>query len=178
MLLAAQAAGTDQAPTYVVGTQYLMKGYSLLYGNPLPEDSGLDPGFSRYGGGDIFEMSFDAGATTDDNLFLAPDYVQMRVLRGCTYQFQARIASDAEKYLTQLRELLALEAEDRAGPLFRRAFRYAENLYQLRSRIEKQREVPRPLPRPLLLHGCTRAPLSSPPQVLATTTAECRGASC
>ena len=88
------------APQYMANIQYLLSGYDVLKGNPMPTgEIPLDPGFRQQ----IFEASYKAGSVSPDQRWFQPDGLTITDCSGtCALSFQAKEIAGESSYQNSL----------------------------------------------------------------------------
>lgn len=77
---------------------YLLKGYNIFYGNPLPTGETLeDPGYRQM----IFDAKY-SGRTTSDGRYLVPDGVDLERADSCSYTFGSSFITGQRSYSESL----------------------------------------------------------------------------
>lgn len=93
---------------------YAARGYNLFYGNPMPSQVGVDPGFDRYAG-TVFEMSYSGGrepVTTGTVSYEQPDGMDVFKNEGCYLAFKSESMSRTSEYKNNLRESVGGDVND------------------------------------------------------------------
>jgi hypothetical protein len=70
---------------------YATRGYNIFYGNPMPSQAGVDPGFDRRAGA-IFEVTYTEGrepVTTGTGSYQVPDGMTAYKNEGCYLAFKS-----------------------------------------------------------------------------------------
>lgn len=107
----------------VINLGYIAKGYNLLYAHPHPKESGVDPGFSHYGGGTIFNLTYSGTKSTGDGRYIIPDLLDVVSEKGCSLSFSSKDATSASEYNAMMRDSLSVGASLSVGPFFSSSFR-------------------------------------------------------
>ena len=126
---------------HIPGVDFLVKGYNLLYADPMPIGAGLDTGFNRYGGGNIFTLTYENQDFTSDGKHARPDHVQAHALHGCAINFDTAAISSDSDYRNYLRNLVTAQGERSGGPLYRRAYAYSPGVWKARTKLQRGNKV-------------------------------------
>ena len=81
---------------------YLLRGYHLYHGNPLPTQVTADPGFLSL----IFEHTYKLNLVSADNKYSVPDGTKSNAKGGCTQSFNHEILQTSEEYRRLLRDMV------------------------------------------------------------------------
>ena len=122
----------------VVNLGYIAKGYNLLYGNPHPKGSGVDPGFTNYGGSDIFKLTYNSKGKggngkdpkqTADGRYEIPTALDVVSEHGCSLSFSSVTASSVKDYHDMEKGSTSYSGGLNVGPFFSASFK-ASNEFQ------------------------------------------------
>ena len=121
----------------VVNLGYLGKGYNLLYANPHPKKSGIDPGFTEYGGADIFNLTYekDNKKETPDGRYEVPNALDVSSEFGCSLSFSSKFASTVTDYQNMERDSTSVSASLNVGPFFSASFKASKEFQKNQNRL-------------------------------------------
>ena len=97
----------DQCPRgKFLNIGYLEKGYNLIYGNPMPEFAGIDPGFTRAAGAPIFKLEYNTENITEtvDGRFEIPYHTIAYNEFACSLESSSKEVKSEQEYTAYLRE--------------------------------------------------------------------------
>ena len=96
-----------------INIDYMAQGYNIFYGNPLPMQAGVDPGYTDHAGEQIWELAYEHGRTTglSDGAYNLPDGLYVKHDTGCKLSYSAASMTSQKEY----QEELAISASVSAG---------------------------------------------------------------
>jgi len=111
----------DQCPkAKFMNIGFLEKGYNLVYGNPMPEFAGIDPGFTRAAGSPIFKLKYNTEKVqeTVDGRHEIPFNTIAYDEFGCSLESSSREIASEQEYSSYLRDYSeeSVEASVFMGP--------------------------------------------------------------
>jgi len=87
---------TDRGdPQLMTNINHCLDGYNIFYGNPIPINEHMDPGYKRQ----IFKADYEPGRVTGDRRYLQPDGLEIRdCSQSCRIDFQSTEITGAKSY--------------------------------------------------------------------------------
>jgi len=99
------AEGASPVATKMPDIGYLLTGYDVLKGNPMPTSGvPVDPGFTS----PIFQANYQDGAVTPDGKWMVPTGTSILTAQGCTMSYTSRKMSGAKSYQESLETKVSL----------------------------------------------------------------------
>ena len=96
---------------YLPNIDYLLFGYNLIKGNPVPSRVARDKGFTSQ----IFKSTYILQETTSDLEYRIPDHLDAYEAEGCVMQFSSRSIFSEQEYQTDLRAHVGISGEASYG---------------------------------------------------------------
>lgn len=81
------------------------QGYNIYFGNPLPTQAGVDPGYTDHAGEAIWDLAYTEGRTTglSTGAYNIPDGLQVLHDTGCKLSYSASSTSSTKAYQSELK---------------------------------------------------------------------------
>jgi hypothetical protein len=120
----------------VVNLGYIGKGYNLIYAHPAPSRSGIDPGYTRFGGAVIFDLVYgpsERPKETADGRHEIPVSLEVVSEHACSLGFSSVVLEDEVELQESLSRGYGGGASASIGPLASASFK-SSNDYQEESK--------------------------------------------